>query len=571
VIGSGTQPARLSDRVLTLVAAAVTLVCILLITTFPWGRDQSIYGVIADGIVHGRAPYRDLWDFKPPGIFFVYALAQALFGRSMTSIRILEAMGLGAMVLGLVALSRKFHGNTLAGWLAGAIAVLAHLMLDFWHTAQPESFGGILTVMALCLIVPKSGKTTAPFAALVAGIALGVVSLMKPPLGGAIIVVFAYLLRQHLDSKTGWRRFVTPSALVLGVGIVGLSVVLYFVRKQAWSAMLWTLRDFVPGYTALGWHPGSSALGMVHYAVVESLIKFSAYIPIGVVAALILPSAHSREKEGFYLICGIALFQLVGVAMQAKFFEYHYGATIPLLAFLAGLGWSKLWWTAQSRSVVSVLIMAALLLIAAIITPSVHDLPGTAWQRTIHRLRYLPHLGNEQRQKQLDDRLAKAASYDLQADRDVAAWMQGQTGPHDTVLVWGFEPAIYWLAERTPATRFIYDVPQRSQWQQRQARQWFMEDVIRNRPLVVAVQHSDIFPGVTGGGTDSAADLEDFPEFSSWLERNYSPAGYRYNFEYYRRRSKPRPRSDALQRETGAGGDEHERVSGVNAEIPLNL
>ena len=530
------SPTKRYDSLLSLVAALTSMVCIALVTTFSWGRDQSIYGLVGDGMLHGKAPYLDLWDFKPPGVYFVYAAAEAMFGRSMVAIRIVEATGLAVMALSLVILARRLHGNALAGWLAAAIALFAHVMLDFWHTGQPESFGGILTVLALCIVTPAADKTTQSWAALTAGVLLGSASLMKPPLGGALIVVFAYLLRQHVETGRIWKRVLPLASLVAGVVVVFGAVALYFVRHKAFSALFWTLHDFVPGYTALGWRPENSPIGVLHYAAVEGLIKFSAYIPIGIVAALVLPSAHSREKEGFYLICGIASFQVVGIAMQAKFFEYHYGATIPLLAFLAGLGWAKLWWSAQTRGVVAVLGFALAALVAALIAPAVHDLPGRPWQRTLQRAKFLLHSRDPKARERLDDTIAKAASFDLAADREVANWMKGQTGPDDTVLIWGFEPAIYWFAERKPATRFIYDVPQRCPWQQGKARQWFMDDIKKNNPVVVAVQHSDLFPGVTGHNTDSAADIADFPEFAEWLKRRYYAAGYRHDFEYFRRR-----------------------------------
>jgi hypothetical protein len=523
-------------QVFSSVAAVLCLACIVLSTTFSWGRDQSIYALVGDGILNGKAPYLDLWDFKPPGVFFVYAAAQSLFGRNMQAIRILEALGLIAMVLGLVILSKRLQGSTLAGWMAGAIAVYAHVMLDFWHTGQPESFGGVLTVLALCAVTTSANKTTRPWAAFVAGILLGLTSMMKPTLGGALIVVSAYLFRQHPEPSRVWRRSLPLVALASGTALVFCAVGFYFVRLNAWPALRWTLHDFTPGYTALGWHPDSSPLGMLHYALIESLTKFSVFIPIGLVAALVLPSAHSREHEGLYLICGIAIFQIIGIALQAKFFEYHYGATIPLLSFLAGLGWAKLWWSVQARGAVAALAFALALLLAALIAPAVQDLPGTAWQRTLQRLRFLRHMREPSAREQLDDNIAKAASFDLSADREVAQWMKGQTGPNDSVLVWGFEPAIYWFAERRPATRFIYNVAQRSLWQQARARQWFMEDLSKNKPEVVAVQHSDVFPGVTGHNTDSAADVADFPEFENWLKARYYPAGYRYNFEYFRRR-----------------------------------
>ncbi len=530
------SPTKRWDRLLSLVAALLCIVCIVLLTTFSWGRDQSIYALIGDAILSGKSPYRDLWDFKPPGVFFVYAAAEALFGRSMQSIRILEALGLIALVLGLVVLSKRLQGSTLAGWMAGAIAVYAHVMLDFWHTGQPESFGGVLTVLALCAVTTSADRTTRPWAAFIGGILLGLTTLMKPTLGGALIVVAAYLLRQHPEPSKIWRRSAPLVALVAGAALVFCAVGIYFVKLRAWPALWWTLHDFAPGYTALGWHPDSSPLGMLHYALTESLAKFSVFIPIGLVAALVLPSAHSREYEGLYLICGIAIFQIIGIALQAKFFEYHYGATIPLLSFLAGLGWAKLWWSAQARGVVSALAFALALLLAALIAPAVHDLPGTPWQRTLQRLHFLRHMREPSAREQLDARIAKVASFDLYADRQVAEWMKGQTGPDDSVLVWGFEPAIYWFAERRPATRFIYNVAQRSSWQQARAREWFMQDLRKNKPSVVAVQHSDLFPGVTGHNTDSAADIADFPEFANWLEARYYPAGYRHNFEYFRRR-----------------------------------
>src|SRR6478735_6906869 len=70
------------------------------ILLFSFGRDQAIYATVADGILHGRMPYRDVWDFKPPGIFLVYAGSFLVFGKSMMAPRLIEVIGLLLMVLG---------------------------------------------------------------------------------------------------------------------------------------------------------------------------------------------------------------------------------------------------------------------------------------------------------------------------------------------------------------------------------------------------------------------------------------------------------------------------------------
>src|SRR3954464_12635439 len=96
--------------------------CAIQILPFSCGRDQSIYALVGEGVLHGKMPYRDLWDFKPPGIFLVYALAQGLFGRSMLAVRLLEVLGLLLLVACSGRLAQTFFGNKTAGYLGGAIA-----------------------------------------------------------------------------------------------------------------------------------------------------------------------------------------------------------------------------------------------------------------------------------------------------------------------------------------------------------------------------------------------------------------------------------------------------------------
>src|ERR1041384_6374475 len=87
-----------ADAWLGRIAWAVIALSLVQIALFGFGRDQGIYAVVGDAVLDGKMPYRDVWDFKPPGIFLVFALAEALFGKAMASIRLIEVIGLLAMV-----------------------------------------------------------------------------------------------------------------------------------------------------------------------------------------------------------------------------------------------------------------------------------------------------------------------------------------------------------------------------------------------------------------------------------------------------------------------------------------
>src|SRR5260221_8420815 len=128
------------DQWLAIVCWLVVAFSSLSILLFSFGRDQGIYALVADVMLKGGMPYRDAWDFKPPGIFLTYAFAQGVFGKSMLSIRLLEVIGLVATVFGLQRLGHVFFDRPKAGLVAGALASLIHAELQVWPTAQTEAF-----------------------------------------------------------------------------------------------------------------------------------------------------------------------------------------------------------------------------------------------------------------------------------------------------------------------------------------------------------------------------------------------------------------------------------------------
>ena len=46
----------------------------------PLQTDTGIWAYIGGRILDGALPYRDLWESKPPGIFYLFALVERLFG-----------------------------------------------------------------------------------------------------------------------------------------------------------------------------------------------------------------------------------------------------------------------------------------------------------------------------------------------------------------------------------------------------------------------------------------------------------------------------------------------------------
>lgn len=525
------------DAWLPWVAWAVIVFCAIQILTFSFGRDQTIYSLVGEGVLHGKMPYRDLWDFKPPGIFFVFALAQGMFGRGMVAIRVLEVIGMLASVFGFMRLADTFFERPRAGLIGGAVAALLQAELEFWHTAQPEVFGGYLTLAALVLATAPPHQRRRGWVWFGTGVLFGLAFLFKPPLGGGAFVVGAYLAKreqQRTDSTKG--ALFAMAAIGVSAALPIVLCGLWFWARGAWPALHWTLAEFTPGYTALGWKDRQAA-GMLYYALEEAFFKFSALAAAGVIAMAAISPLHSREREGTFLVLGIIAIQIAGVAMQGKFFPYHYAASLQLIGFLSGLGLYKLWRRCMNGGFGGVLAWMSFVAIAISMRTASRDLPQDYSERALIRLKYAFRIAPYTSREAVDRDLSWVADFNLAADRDVGIEVRSRTRSSDTIFVWGFEPSIYWFAERAPATRFIYDVPQRSEWQKDYARRELMRDLIHNRPAIVIVQHNDVFPSVTGHLFDSHDELPGFPELNAFIDDGYEFVKRIEDFDLYQRKA----------------------------------
>jgi hypothetical protein len=360
-------------------------------------------------------------------------------------------------------------------------------------------------------------------------------ALFKPPLGGGILVCGAYVLTREQVRAAKLPTLLGYTALLgAGFALPLLLTLGWLGARGAWPAFYWTFHDFVPGYTKLNWND-AHAPSMLYYALTEAFVKFSALSAFGVIAAVAMSPIHAREREGIFLVLGIVAIHLTGITMQGKFFPYHYAATLLLISFIAGLGLYKLFRRCLTGGAGSVLALASFVVVAISMRDGATDLPGGFWERSTLRLSFLLRQGDLRTRADLDAALSYVADYNLDADRQVALEIRSRTGSEDPVFIWGFEPSIYFLAERPLASRFIYNVPQRTNWERASSRRELLRDLSRTRPKLIVVERRDVFHAVTGSGLDSKGELPNFPELRALLESQFRKVREIEDFEIYER------------------------------------
>src|SRR5262245_10675214 len=86
------EPSRSAIVLLGLLAAWLLLPSLF----YPFGRDQGVFAYAGSVILRGGWPYRDVWDVKPPGIYYTYAAMLACTGSSMAGVRACDLLAVVA-------------------------------------------------------------------------------------------------------------------------------------------------------------------------------------------------------------------------------------------------------------------------------------------------------------------------------------------------------------------------------------------------------------------------------------------------------------------------------------------
>jgi len=248
----------------------------------PWVNDEGTYATVGHLLRGGALLYRDIWENKPPGVYLLYAAADALGGPSGLLPLVRLAASLAALSLGLLAYLfvrrrlRGGHGHALVAALVASMIVDTPLVEG--TTANAEIFMAPLILAAIVLAWPPSapGPPVAPPAtrAALAGALLGVAMLFKAvALADALAIMGILAIARAPSSRGGAPATRSPQrallpllALLLGLAVPLAATAIYFAAQG--PAALQAAAFAMLGYNLLYvGAPTTGATALVLFAV----------------------------------------------------------------------------------------------------------------------------------------------------------------------------------------------------------------------------------------------------------------------------------------------------------------
>src|SRR3954470_4844283 len=460
--------------ILTMLAAAVAVLAIALRVPSiaePLGIDQSLWASAVRGMARHQLLYRDVWEQRPPGIYFTYLAGFRIFGWTPAAVAWMDILASGATTLLLFAIVRR-----LSNFTTGAIAAALYAALTmpgwlyrhdgFLERSVCETFIVVcVAVTAWCAVrwraavsLPSSNRSLPldrrPYI-WAAGVGF---------FGGAA-VVFKPNAGPYLPAILLWMWFYRPTSLTLReVGrvlvIAALAAAIAPVLTLVWLWRLDLLADARVAVLDFNRFYVSQGLTIKGYTVDFSKaiwlrMKTDPLWLAGGIGSLVVVW-HLVRRRTLDALAGLAVLwggaaALVIVVNGARLFNtYFIQAFAPLVVLATWLlvGRARASLGARLVSVATAALMLLLLVqrhyISRVYEWAQADV--AVMRGTLDRTSYLDQFGGYGNER----------GYSARANEELANYIRSHTTPDDRIFLFGINGAgVYFLSDRLTAHRFL--------------------------------------------------------------------------------------------------------------------
>ncbi len=457
--------------------------------------SHDVAGILYNAMVleRGGLPYVDTLEFKAPGSFYLAKLLAGPEGRDIARFQIWANL-CGLASLGLVAaLAWRLWGR-LASVVAAGLLALHDAVLDSMD-ANYVTWANLPQVGAMWLgfeALRSRRASLRPTLWLLAGAAAGLATLCKQPNGVVLPVLLAMAMWPAVGPAVGQGRGAFARAKAWSRGVAwrpAVMVLAGFVLAHVPIALQYALRGelgaLVEGYAFSSWalrYVGGREVGLGE-GLSEGPMAFAHFLALPLVlAGFALGRGPGRGAQTgsppvelratTWLVVWLVATSFAA-SLGFRFYKGYFVAVAPPLVLLAAAPWGLLGRAAPLRG----------------------------WIRAIVLIVLLPPLLARQAWTIAEQRHDRARPHDL-GGRVIADHVAAQTGPDDTIWVWGWHLwDVYPLANRMSASRIyktlgVLTPPNDDTWRLPASKQVFVDgpfadellaDLERSRPAYVVL------------------------------------------------------------------------------------
>jgi len=455
-------------RSILMMLAAVTAVAALALRipsiAEPLGIDQSLWASAVRGMARHQLLYRDVWEQRPPGIYFTYLLGFRVFGWTPAAVAWMDVLAAAATTLLLFVIGRRLSSATTGAVTAASYATLTmpgwlYRHDGFLERSVCETFIVVCVAAAAWCAVrwreasDLAGSQNSDVWALGVGFFGGAAVVYKPNAGLYLpaILSWMWLYRPASITTRDAGRLLIVAAL--GALLAPALTLLWLWRLDLLTDARVAVLDFNRFYVSQGLTLGGYAIDFSK--AIWLRMKTDPLWAAGGIGSLVVAWELARRRTidalaGLAVMWGAAAALVIVVNGARLFNTYFIQAFAPLALLSAWLLVERARVSSAARIVsfatasVMVILLVQRHYVARVYEFIQADL--AIMRGTIERPAYLEKFGG----------YGNDRGYSARANEELATYIRAHTDPDDRIFLFGINGAgVYFLSDRLTAHRFL--------------------------------------------------------------------------------------------------------------------
>lgn len=468
--------------------------------------------------------YKYAFDLKPPGVHYVFALAESIFGQSMFSMRVFDMLWQSFTGLIIFLITYKVSKSKVAGFVSSAMYIFLYYRYDYWHTLQADGFLNLSLSITILLLLAEDIRESF-FKIFLSGLLFSFTIIFKYTLIIFLPFVFIFFL---FFNKNSFTKNIKLIAYFL-FGFVLFQVIIFGLYYLTGALKQFIDIQFVqiPLYANIGFETVSMDFILSN---IYRLFLGSVYSPLIFLSLLLFLFLIIRRTLTGDILILVSWFlcTIFNLIVQWKFFYYHFLVIIPPLAVCAVVAVNLL-----SRNLFRKNNRVLAYTIVIIFSTLYFILAFKPYYQNYQNL--YSYLNNVSTLEDLyiKNGITSDSAFMIGNTFQAVDYVKANTKESDYIYVWGFDPLVYYLSDRKCASRFIYNYP--IYWKENNVsyRQEFINELKLNNPRLILVSSRDPLYYLSGYHEDSKQILDRFPDIKSYLESKYTYTAQIESFTIY--------------------------------------
>lgn len=442
-----------------------------------WYGDEGIYQVLGDAINNGRLLYLEIWDNKPPLLYWLYGI----FSSDQFTVRLASLIFGILTVFVFYLLSRKIFRNGRISFISTALlAVLLGSPLLEGNIANAENFM-LLPILGSALLVFNLSSL------FLAGILLGIAFLFKIvaifDFAAFFLFLFLIFLAKKINRKNILSVIKKEAFFFFGFSLPILVTALFFFLSGA----------FLPFFKAAF----LANVGYVDYGnrlIIPQGFLILKLIILSIFVFIIFTKREKMSPSSIFILLWFG-FSLFNAFFSQRPYTHYLLVLLPSISLLVGIIIEDL----KLRKITFPLLAISLLLV--LINFGVYGKTIFYYQNFIS---FVSGNKNVYSYYKFFDRRTLT-------DYELAMYVKLHTDDLDSIFIWGNNAQVYTLTEKLPPGRYAVAYHITST---KDGIRQTQEDLDRTKPkMVIIMPYMKSFPFALSGYTqkiiiDNAAIYE---------------------------------------------------------------